>query len=215
MDYDDPDFCVCLLDVLDGDRTMRKIPKLEAKKRGDRSLLYTLCSPVDDIEEVYPFVMAMIKYVIDHKLDGLAANQVGLAKQIFVTDVPGDHIRVFINPIVTITDHDMEPHEESCCSYMKGRTRYRHAHVIVDHLNLKGERLILDSASPVYPEEVMVRLAARVQHEMEHLLGLEVRQEPDLAAEQTALCDLLLSPQRVPSYDELDADLLGDYISQR
>ncbi len=193
---------------------MRKIPKIQAKKRGDRGPLLTLCSPVDDIEEVYPFVMAMIKYVIDHKLDGLAANQVGLAKQIFVTDVPGDHIRVFINPIVTITDHDMEACEESCCSYTKERTRYRHAHIIVDHLNLKGERLILDSTSPAYPEAVMRVLAARVQHEMEHLLGLDVRVEPDLAAEQTALSDLLLSPQRVPSSELAPADLIADYISQ-
>lgn len=175
---------------------MRKLEKLEIKKRGPRGPLYSLCSPVGDIEEIRPLVLAMLKRVYDEGLEGLAANQCGVNKQVFVTDVIGDYIRVFINPIVTIVDHDMDEYHEICASYDKARTRFRHGHVIVDATNFKGQRFILDTSSPQYPDETGRRLAARIQHEMEHMFGLDIRDEPDVSAGETSLSDLLVVPER-------------------
>lgn len=175
---------------------MTKLKKLQIKKRGPRGPLLSMCSPIDDIGAIWPTLLAMIKHVYENRLDGLSANQCGLNKQLFITDVPGDHIRIFINPIVTLVDFDMDEHDECCASYDKPRVRYRHAHVIVDALNSRGERFVLDTSSPTYPEEVGRRLAARIQHEMEHMFGLDVREEPDVSADQTALADLLVKPAR-------------------
>lgn len=193
---------------------MTKVKKIEVKKRGPRSPLYSVCTPVDSVFEIRPLLLAMLRRVYLEGLDGLAANQCGEAKQLFITDVPGDHIRVFINPIVTIIDYDMEEQEEVCASYDRKRTRLRHAHVIVDALNSKGERFVLDTSNHTYPNEAGRRLAARIQHEMEHLLGLDVREEPDVSAEQTALADLLSQPERRPQLEPPD-DSLSDYISEK
>jgi peptide deformylase len=177
---------------------MRKLQKIEIKKRGPRVALYSLCSPVHNNAEVHDLVLAMIHQLRDEGLDGLSANECGVNKQLFITDVPGDHIRIFINPVVTVVDHDMDEHLEVCASYDKARMRFRHNHVIVDATNFKGERFLVDTSSPVYPEDVGRRLAARIQHEMEHMFGMDIRDEPDVAAGQTALVDLLITPERRP-----------------
>lgn len=197
---------------------MTKIKKVEIKKRGPRGPLYTMCSPVEDMGAIRPLLLGMLKRLYDEGLYGLSANQCGETKQLFITDVPGDHIRVFINPVVTIVDYDMDEYEECCASYDRKRKRERHAHVIVDAINAKGERFVLDTSSPTYPDETGRRLAAQIQHEMEHLFGLDVRDEPDGTPERTALSDLLEQPERRALAPENSAaaraaDLLGDYIS--
>lgn len=175
---------------------MRKLKKIEIKKRGPRRPLYSLCTPVRHTDEVHDLVLSMIWRLRDEGLEGLSANECGEAKQLFITNVNGDGIRIYINPAVTIIDHDMDEHKEICASYDKARTRFRHGHVIVEATNFKGQRFVLDTSNPVYPDDVGRRLAARIQHEMEHMFGMDIRDEPDLAAGQTALADLLIVPER-------------------
>jgi len=177
-------------------------PKLKAKKREPNGSLLSLCSPIESIEEIRPFLVSLARMVVRDKLEGLSANQVGVAKQVFITDVPGDCIRFFINPIVTIVDHEQSPIHESCASRRITVERYRHAHVFIDALNMKGQRFIIDTSSPVIPADVGLRLSARIQHEMEHMLGICTKTEPDVSSEQMALADWLLLPAHDPVRDQ-------------
>jgi peptide deformylase len=98
---------------------------------------------------------------------------------VFVTDVLGDGLRVYINPILTITDYDQAEVEECCHSYPRtDATRLRHKHIILDYLTFSGKSEILDTMDGKYSVDVARRLAVRIQHEMEHLYGLSVRDEP-------------------------------------
>lgn len=175
---------------------MSKLKRIEIKKRGPRRGLYSLCTPVRDRDEVHDLVIAMIQRLRHEGLDGLSANQCGENKQLFITDVDGDGIRIYMNPVVTIIDHDMDEHLEICASYDKARTRFRHGHVIVEATSFKGQQFFIDTSSSIYPDAVGRRLSARIQHEMEHLFGMDIRDEPDVAAGDTCLSDLLITPHK-------------------
>ena len=169
-----------------------------------------MCEPVEDIQEFRPVILGMVHYLYKHKLEGLSANECGYDKQVIVTNVPGDFIRILINPQMLILDYDMELVEERCASYTHPIKRHRHAHVLVDALNLKGERVVMDTSAKTYGV-TGPKIAARLQHEMEHMLGLDVTSDPDLSVEQTSLADLLAPFE----YRDQPAALLDDYIVEK
>lgn len=182
-------------------------PKLHVQKREPYGSLYSLCSPIRNIEEERPWVVILIQYLLRNHLEGIAANQAGIEKQLFVTNVKGDGIRVYVNPIMTITDYDEEIVSEHCGSHPRSDVeRYRHAHVLVDYLSMKGEREFLDTSDPKYPPRVAARLSARLQHEMEHLCGLNVRCDPQ--KDEPCLEDFCQEPVRV-------SELVLDQLEKR
>ncbi|MDD4977988.1 MAG: peptide deformylase [Gallionella sp.] len=95
---------------------------------------------------------------------GLAATQVDVHEQIFVSDISEDHneLRVFINPKL-ISSTGVEECEEGCLSvpgvYEKVQRCER---ITVQAMNEKGETFTLEADG---------FLAVCIQHEMDHLKG--------------------------------------------
>ena len=94
---------------------------------------------------------------------GLAAVQVGKLFRLFVTRVPGDSPRVFINPDILETSIEMEPFEEGCLSIPGFREQVRRAkRVTVRARNARGEEFEKTG------EDVLARAFL---HETDHLNG--------------------------------------------
>jgi peptide deformylase len=95
---------------------------------------------------------------------GLAGVQVGKLYRLFVTRVPGDSPRVFINPDILETSIEMEPFEEGCLSIPGIYTDViRPSSVRVQAWNLKARPFTLS---------VDGYLARVIQHEFDHLNGI-------------------------------------------
>jgi peptide deformylase len=95
---------------------------------------------------------------------GLAAVQVGELIRLFVTLVPRDTPRVFINPDILETSIEEVPYEEGCLSIpgLNADVK-RPASVRVQAWNQKGRPFALDADG---------LLARVIQHEMDHLNGI-------------------------------------------
>jgi peptide deformylase len=169
---------------------------LSIRARAPYKHLLKKCEPVQDLEAAKPYIVDMVRLLVANKLEGLSANQCDWPYMVFVTNVKGDMgPRVFINPQVTVVDYDEEVYIERCASYprnKKGVPRWRHAHVIVDAINYKNESFILDTTDPMYPDSVARRLSATIQHELEHLYGVDVR---TTSSQMTSLDERLSLPQ--------------------
>jgi peptide deformylase len=151
-------------------------------KRAPYKGLLKVCKPVVDIPQAHDWMVQMSRIVHRDKLEGLSANQIGINKQAFVTNVRGDGMRFYINPTLTITDYDMIGYNEQCASYPRNhKRRQRYTHVIVDFFNWGGERVVVDTMHQKYRPDVALRLSARIQHEMEHVNGINVRKVVSIA----------------------------------
>jgi len=112
--------------------------------------------------EVRQLVGWMKESMYYHQGVGLAANQVGIAKRLFVAD-DGNGFRAFINPAIVETDARAEA-EEGCLSlpgiYVDiGRA----SRITVEYLDQDGEQRRLDA------EGLLARI---IQHELDHLDGV-------------------------------------------
>ena len=95
---------------------------------------------------------------------GLAAPQVGELKRIFVTHVPDDDLRVFINPEILATSEEQISYEEGCLSIPGLYAEVtRPAWVTVQARNENGRLFTVDISG---------LLARVVQHELDHLNGV-------------------------------------------
>jgi peptide deformylase len=156
--------------------------KLKIRKRGPYGPLLLPCDNVESIKDARPWIVSLCNLVYTNKLEGLAANQCGINKRVFITDVRGDGFRIFINPTVTITDYDEIEVVEHCSSYRSSHTRNRHTHLIIEAQNFCGDNIILDTGA-LTNAAAGRRLSAAVQHEMEHLAGWNVTIDPELPGE--------------------------------
>jgi peptide deformylase len=95
---------------------------------------------------------------------GLAAVQVGELIRLFVTRVPGDSPRVFINPDILETSIEQETFEEGCLSIPGLYTDIlRPAWVRVQAWNAKGRPFTINAEG---------YLSRVIQHEYDHLNGI-------------------------------------------
>jgi peptide deformylase len=118
---------------------------------------------VNDIDRgTTDFIQAMFDS-LDGNGIGLAAVQVGQLYRIFITNIPKDKPRVFINPEIIETSLEMAPYEEGCLS-IPGITAdvNRPLAVKVQAWNERGRPFTLSA------EDLLARV---VQHELDHLNG--------------------------------------------
>jgi peptide deformylase len=120
---------------------------------------------VPDInDKVRDLVTEMIETMEKGKGVGLAAVQVGELFRIFVTRVPGDIARVFINPDILETSIEEVAMEEGCLSIPGLYTDVtRPSSVRIQAWNEKGKSFTLSA------EEYLARV---IQHELDHLNGI-------------------------------------------
>ncbi|MCH2110248.1 MAG: peptide deformylase [Polyangiaceae bacterium] len=98
---------------------------------------------------------------------GLAANQVGILKRIFVIDCADEdapsELRVFINPEITEMDGE-QMFNEGCLSFPGANEDVKRAETVrVKALDAQGEEFSLDADG---------LLAVAIQHELDHLNGV-------------------------------------------
>jgi len=120
---------------------------------------------VPDINaDVRKLVTEMFEAMEREKGVGLAAVQVGELLRLFVTKVPGDVPRVFINPDILETSIEQVMFEEGCLSIPGLYTDIlRPKSVRVQAWNEKGRPFTLSA------EEYLARV---IQHEYDHLNGI-------------------------------------------
>jgi peptide deformylase len=82
------------------------------------NLLTIEALPISDPHSVPNTVIFSMFYVMHtNRGIGLSGCQIGYPYQIFVTEVPGDEPRVFINPEITWWSSDFSEEEEGCLSF--------------------------------------------------------------------------------------------------
>ena len=114
--------------------------------------------------EIRSLAEQMLETMRTNKGIGLAAVQVGKMIRLFVTDLPKDMPRVFINPEIVETSLDQVTFEEGCLSIPDiNADVVRPTQVRVQAWNLKGRPFSLDA------DDLLARV---VQHEIDHLNGV-------------------------------------------
>jgi peptide deformylase len=98
---------------------------------------------------------------------GLAANQIGELKRIFVIDIadedePSD-LKVFINPEI-LEVRGAQTYQEGCLSFPGGSEEIKRA----EHVRVRA----LDASGQAFELEAEGLLAVAIQHENDHLNGV-------------------------------------------
>jgi len=142
----------------------------------EHTALTTACKPVADITpDIREQVVYMIRTMRRGEGVGICANQVGYSNAIFITNVPGDHIRVYINPTLENLWGRSIRAEEGCLSFPGvALDVVRKEHVLVHALNLKGEQMRIDTSIPLYSRKAGLLLSTVLQHEFDHLHGVDM-----------------------------------------
>lgn len=126
-------------------------------------VLHEKSAPVDEItDELLDLIGGMRESLYYHQGVGLAANQVGVARQVFLAD--GEKgLKAFINPRIIETDGEASS-EEGCLSLPE---------IYVD-ITRAGKVLLeyLDETGEIRRLEVDGLLARVIQHECDHLEGV-------------------------------------------
>ena len=124
--------------------------------------------PVEDFGvEFQTLIDDMAETMYDAPGVGLAANQVGVAKRIFVIDIaaedePSD-LKVFINPEIT-EQTGTQMWNEGCLSFPDATEDIKRAEsVVVQALDIDGKPFTLEADG---------LLAVAIQHENDHLNGV-------------------------------------------
>jgi peptide deformylase len=114
--------------------------------------------------EIQALADQMFETMYANKGVGLAAVQVGKLIRLFITHIPNDGPRVFINPELVVTSVDQGSYEEGCLSIPEiNADVVRPAQVKVQAWNLKGRPFSLDA------DQLLARV---IQHELDHLNGV-------------------------------------------
>jgi len=123
----------------------------------------------------------MFETMREHEGVGLAANQVGRLKRIFVAEVE-DRRLVVVNPAIEEVSERTERAEEGCLSIPGVRVEVeRPAAVVLTGQNLDGSPLRIEAEG----------LLARVlQHETDHLDGVLILDRVDRETRRAALREL-------------------------
>jgi len=114
--------------------------------------------------EIKTLAEQMFETMHTNKGIGLAAVQVGKLIRLFITHIPNDGPRVFINPEIVETSVDQGTYEEGCLSIPEVNADViRPAQVRIQAWNLRGRPFSLDA------DQMLARV---IQHELDHLNGV-------------------------------------------
>jgi peptide deformylase len=153
------------------------VPSLSIRQYGDPVLKEATREVVDIDAQVVSLADSMIETMYDAPGAGLAANQVGVLRRIFVYDV-GEGARIVINPRIVETDGEWI-YEEGCLS-IPGLSwdivRPNAVHLV--GLDLDGNDISIEATE----------LEGRVfQHELDHLDGILLVERLDADQRKEAL----------------------------
>jgi peptide deformylase len=139
--------------------------------------------PVEKIDkEIKKLIKNMAETMYDAPGVGLAANQVGVLKQIVVIDVD-DELLSLVNPKITFYSDEIEDGEEGCLSVGAEIQIVipRSAQVAVEALNQRGEKIEIEAEG---------MLARALQHEIDHINGITILDRTSPEEKRRALREL-------------------------
>ena len=133
----------------------------------DNDILRKKCEDVDIIDDdIRNTLDEMLEMMYKSRGIGLAANQVGINKNMVVIDLQENDSKnplFLINPKITKKSNEMVDSEEGCLSVPQERaTIKRHKEITVEYLDKEGKSSVLDADG---------LLAICIQHETDHLQG--------------------------------------------
>jgi peptide deformylase len=130
------------------------------------SVLHERAKKVEDFSDIHHLVEKMLKVLVDEEGLGLAANQIGVASQIFVgrADAEKRNERiVLVNPIIVEADGE-DVMSEGCLSVLVATVEVPRAEILV----VRG----FDADGKEVEYKVEGLIARMVQHEIDHLNGV-------------------------------------------
>ena len=151
---------------------------LDIKTFGD-PVLKTRAAPVDSFDEsLVRLTQDMLATMRDNEGVGLAANQVGRLKRVFVAAIEDDEY-VIVNPVLSDWSETTESAQEGCLSIPGILVDVeRPTGVTVSGQDLSGEPLQIEASD----------LLARVlQHEVDHLDGVLILDRTDRPSRKAAM----------------------------
>jgi peptide deformylase len=138
--------------------------KLQIITLGDPLLHQTSLAVTDLDGDLENLIKEMFRSMYNGKGVGLAAVQVGRLLRVFITHLPKDEPRVFINPEILTTSIDENVYEEGCLSVPAVYADVkRPVAVRIQAVDLKGKPFTIQA------DEFLARV---VQHELDHLNGV-------------------------------------------
>jgi peptide deformylase len=142
--------------------------------------LKKVSKPVETFdEELRQLARRMLELMKEQKGVGLAAPQVGRNIRLFVINPTGEpqDQRVYVNPILTVTDDGEEESEEGCLSIPLVNAKIiRHKHLRIAAQDAEGKPF----------EESASGFVARIwQHETDHLNGTLITDRMGAVAKMT------------------------------
>jgi peptide deformylase len=128
--------------------------------------LRTIAKPVADVtDDTRRIIEDMFETMYAAPGIGLAATQVNIHQQIIVMDISEDKSEplVFINPIITVLDEELDSYDEGCLS-VPGfyEAVERPKGVKIEAIDRTGSPFVMESEG---------LLAVCIQHEIDHLNG--------------------------------------------
>ncbi len=128
-------------------------------------IMHKACDPVKEInDELLELIGKMFPKMQENNGVGLAANQVGINKQICVAALEdGSKLMAFINPKIISKSKKKLTLKEGCLSAPGIMiNKKRHTEIVVESLNIRGEK----------EQYKLTDFDARIlQHEIDHLNG--------------------------------------------
>jgi peptide deformylase len=177
---------------LDAEREARRRIALAQIRQYPDPVLRMQARQVESFDESLARLVERMRHLMTEANGvGLAANQAGVVRRVFVyrpgREEAGDETLALANPRIVERSPELETDEEGCLSLYGVRVPVeRHAAVVVEAQDPGGEGLRLELAG----------LEARVvQHELDHLDGVLILDRTTLEARREALA--LLRPRPV------------------
>jgi peptide deformylase len=153
---------------------------LEIRTFGD-PVLKTRAAPVESFDEsLVRLTQDMLATMRDNEGVGLAANQVGRLRRVFVAAIDDDEY-IIVNPVVTGFSEATETVPEGCLSIPSIQVDVeRPVAVTVSGQDVSGEPLQVEASD---------LLARILQHEVDHLDGVLILDRTDRESRKAAMRD--------------------------
>ncbi len=151
---------------------------LDIRTFGD-PVLKTRAAPVESFDEsLVRFTQDMLAAMRDNEGVGLAANQVGRLKRVFVAAIEDDEY-VIVNPVLTDRSETTEAAPEGCLSIPGIQVEVeRPIAVTVSGQDVSGKPLHIEASD---------LLARILQHEVDHLDGVLILDRTDKQSRKAAM----------------------------
>jgi peptide deformylase len=171
------------VEELDAEREARRQRALAQIRQYPDPVLRLEAKPVEDFDDdLRRLVERMFVLMIDARGVGLAANQVGILRRLFVFTPEDDEVAAIANPVIVRRSDEVEVDDEGCLSLQGVLAPVERSTTIrIEGKNERGEDVAFD----------LEGFAARAaQHELDHLEGVLIIDRTTPEARREALATL-------------------------